>query len=368
MKSTEIKSAKHKTKIQEWRDAIVFAVIVATLFRWSLAEAFVIPTPSMENSMLVGDYLFVSKIHYGSRTPRTPLQIPLTHQKIWGTEIPSYLTWIQIPSYRLPGLRKVERGEPVVFNVPKNLLDPTERPIDLKTYLVKRCVAIAGDRIAIRNKQIYINEVAMPNPVGLKYSYMVTAKDQLHDRTLMNLGLDSDDFWFLGQSSNNEAVYRMLLTEEQVKMIRSNPSISSVEETINEGAGTRLYPSMMNDRWSDRNYGPLTIPEKGMSMVVNDSTLNLYGEFIEKYEGHHEVRIENNQLLIDGKMIHNYEFQQDYYFMMGDNRDNSLDSRYWGLVPEDHILGKPLFTWLSIDKEADLLHKIRWDRLFTSIK
>src|SRR6184192_896599 len=141
---------KPKSFIREWRDSVVFAVVVATLFRWSLVEAFVIPTPSMENSLLVGDYLFVSKFHYGPRTPRTPLQIPLTHQKIPGTKIPSYLDWIQLPSYRLPGLREVKRGEPVVFNVPKDLTDPTERPIDLKTYLVKRCVAVHGDQLQIR--------------------------------------------------------------------------------------------------------------------------------------------------------------------------------------------------------------------------
>ncbi|HAC24810.1 MAG TPA: signal peptidase I, partial [Cytophagales bacterium] len=176
-------TAKIKTKLREWRDAFVFAVVVATLFRWSLAEAFVIPTSSMENSLLVGDYLVVSKIHYGSRTPRTPLQIPLTHQKIWGTEIPSYLDWIQLPSYRLPGLQGVRRGEPVVFNVPQDLLDPTARPIDLKTYLIKRCVAIGGDVVEVRNRQLFINNRMAENPEGLMHSYWVTARDELSART-----------------------------------------------------------------------------------------------------------------------------------------------------------------------------------------
>ena len=145
-----MKATNSKSKLTEWRNAAVFAVVVATLFRWSLAEAFVIPTGSMENSLLIGDHILVSKIHYGPRTPQTPLQIPLTHQKIWGTEITSYLDWIQLPTYRLPGLRGVERGESVVFNVPKDLLDPTERPMDLMTYLVKRCVAVAGDELEIK--------------------------------------------------------------------------------------------------------------------------------------------------------------------------------------------------------------------------
>jgi len=353
--------------MQEWRDALVFAVVVATLFRWSFAEAFVIPTGSMENSLLVGDYLFVSKFHYGSRTPRTPLQIPLTHQKIWGTDIPSYLDWIQLPSYRLPGLRTVMRGETVVFNVPKDLLDPTERPMDLKTYLVKRCVGVAGDVLEIKDKQIYINDAAMINATGTKFSYLVTAKDQLHDRLLSELGLGHEDAYFLGRRNDEKAVYRMLLTEDQLKQIQSNSFITSVEETTQNDGGTPLFPESMNPTWNVNNYGPITIPAKGMSMMVNDSTLSIYGEIIQKYEGHKQVTVTNDQLVIDGKAVGQYVFQQDYYFMMGDNRDSSLDSRFWGFVPEDHILGKPMFILLSIDKDADLLHKIRWERLFTLI-
>jgi signal peptidase I len=364
MKTT---STSKKSKLKEWRDAIVFAVVVASLFRWSLAEAFVIPTSSMENSMLVGDYLFVSKFHYGTRTLRTPLQIPLTHQKIWGTEIPSYLPWIQLPSYRLPGLRKVKRDEPVVFNVPKDLLDLTERPVDLKTYLVKRCVAIAGDILEIKNKQVFINGEPVVNPKGLKFSYDVTTKDEWQKRTLTNLGLDSDDYTFLGRLSTGEAVYRMLLTADQLNEVKLNSYVISVDESI-MGKGSPLFPAVMNNTWTDKNYGPLTIPRNGMTMVVSDSTLAIYGEIIQKYEGHNRVSIDKNKLVIDGKEYADYVFQQDYYFMMGDNRDNSLDSRYWGFVPEDHILGKPLFIWLSINKEGDLLHKIRWERLFTIIE
>lgn len=367
MKSTKTKPEKKKTLFQEWRDAFVFALVVATLFRWSFAEAFVIPTSSMENSLLVGDYLAVSKIHYGSRTPRTPLQIPLTHQKIWGTEIPSYLDWIELPSYRLPGLRKVKRGEPVVFNVPKDLLDPTERPVDLKTYLVKRCVAIPGDVLQIKNKMTFVNDEAMPIPEGMKFSYIVITADQLHARVLSSLGLNVEDYTFLGRRTNDEAVYRMLLTDKQLELVKLNQFVKSIHET-DDGAGAPLFPSSINNNWTGGNYGPLTIPASGMHMVVNDSTLNVYGEIIEKYEGHEKVEIRNNELLIDDKKVDEYIFKQDYYFMMGDSRDNSLDSRYWGFVPEDHILGKPLFIWFSVDANADLLHKIRWNRLFTVIE
>ncbi len=364
------KEKKPKSFIREWYDSIVFAVIAASLLRWSVVEAYVIPTPSMENSLLVGDYLFVSKFHYGTRTPRTPLQIPLTHQKIWGTEIPSYLTWIQLPSYRLPGLREVKRGETVVFNVPKDLTDPTERPIDLKTFLVKRCVAVHGDRLEIRNKQVFINGEMMTNPVGMKFSYLVMAKDEIHKRNFHFFGLNSDDYSYLGRTSDSKlAVYNMLLTQEQFEKIKSASFIVSAKlnTSLNDEPDPKLFPALKSAVWTANNYGPLFIPETGAKMIVNDSTLNVYGEIIQLYEEHKNVMIKNGKLIIDGKLISEYVFNQNYYFMMGDNRDNSLDSRYWGLVPEDHILGKPLFIWMSLDSEADLLHKIRWSRLLILI-
>lgn len=364
------KPQKPKTKLIEWRDSIVFAVVVATLFRWSFVEAFMVPTPSMENTILVGDYLFVSKFHYGARTPRTPLQLPLTHQKIWGTEIPSYLDWVELPSYRLPGLRGVERGEPVVFNIPPVILnDGEERPIDLKTYYVKRCVAIAGDRFEIRNKQIYVNGEPLQNPEDMKFSYLVTSKDEIHKRHLDKLELTSDDYYPLGQRADASVVYKMLLTSEQRNEIEALPFVLSVEEdfTTQDGPDANIFPVAKNTLWNGDNYGPLVMPAKGMKMIVNDSTLGLYGEMIQLHEENKSVSIANGELMIDGENIKEYTFKQDYYFMMGDNRHNSLDSRYWGFVPENHILGKPLFIWLSINNEADLLHKIRWHRMFTQI-
>ncbi|MGB4974685.1 MAG: signal peptidase I [Cyclobacteriaceae bacterium] len=365
------KPQKQKTKLIEWRDSIVFAVVVATLFRWSFVEAFVVPTPSMENSILVGDYLFVSKFHYGARTPRTPLQIPLTHQKIWGTEIPSYLDWVELPSYRLPGLRGVERGEPVVFNIPPVILnDGVERPIDLKTYYVKRCVAIAGDRFEIISKQIFVNGELLDKPENMKFSYLVTSKDEIHKRHLDKLELTSDDYYPLGQTADARVVYKMLLTAEQRNEIEALPFVLSVEEdfTTQDGPDANIFPLVKNTSWNGDNYGPLVIPAKGMKMVVNDSTLTLYGEMIQLHEENESVAITNGELIIDGEAIREYTFKQDYYFMMGDNRHNSLDSRYWGFVPENHILGKPLFIWLSINSEADLLRKIRWHRMLTLIE
>jgi len=365
------KPQKPKSKLIEWRDSIIFAVVVATLFRWSLVEAFVVPTPSMENTILVGDYLFVSKFHYGSRTPRTLLQLPLTHQKIWGTEIPSYLNWIQLPSYRLPGLRSVERGEPVVFNVPPLILnDGVERPIDLKTYYVKRCVAIAGDRFEIRNKQVIVNGEPLSNPENMKFSHLVTASNEIHQRHLEKLELTSDDYYYLGQTTDSRAVYKMFLTAAQVEEIKSLPFINAVKEdyTTNDGSAGNVFPLMRSTSWNGDDYGPMVIPQKGMTMVVNDSTLGTYGEMIKLYEENENTIVNNGELIIDGEKLTSYTFRQDYYFMMGDNRHNSLDSRYWGFVPEDHILGKPLFRWMSINSEADLLHKIRWNRIFTLVE
>lgn len=359
-------TAKIKTKLREWRDAFVFAVVVATLFRWSLAEAFVIPTSSMENSLLVGDYLVVSKIHYGSRTPRTPLQIPLTHQKIWGTEIPSYLDWIQLPSYRLPGLQGVRRGEPVVFNVPQDLLDPTVRPVDLKTYLIKRCVAIGGDVVEVRNRQLFINNRMAENPEGLMHSYWVTAHDELSARTRDRLNLGTDDVSLLGRQADRSVKYRMLLTERQKAELEALPFIRSVEpdREVSSRMGFPLFPIGTAARWDGDEYGPVRVPAEGMTIAVNDSTWRVYGEYISKYEGHDHVVFRQGRLLVDGKATPTYTFQQNYYFMMGDSRHNSLDSRYWGFVPEDHIVGKPLFIWMSVEKEADLVNKVRWSRLF----
>jgi signal peptidase I len=365
----QTKPKKPVTKTREWVNAITFAVVAATLIRWTTVEAYVIPTPSMENSALVGDFLFVSKLHYGTRTTGTPLQIPLTHQKIWGTDIPSYLDWIELPVYRLPGFTHVKNGDVVVFNVPRiGQNDGVEHPISLKNNYVKRCVGIPGDQIQIRNAQVFVNEKPLDNPEEMKFNYLVSARDEINKRNLGRLGLDTDDYYYLGRNDKGEAWYRMFLTREQVEEVKSQSYITSFQNGFPEDRPEGdIFPSRMNKKWNRDNYGPLTLPAEGMTMIVNDSTLGMYGETILLFE-HQNARIENNKLYVDGKEMTEYTFSQGYYFMMGDNRHNSLDSRYWGFVPEDHIVGKPIFVWMSIDQEAGLLNKVRWKRLLTPIE
>jgi signal peptidase I len=365
------KPKKPVSKTREWINAITFAVVAATLIRWTTVEAYVIPTPSMENSALVGDFLFVSKLHYGTRTTGTPLQVPLTHQKIWGTDIPSYLDWVQLPVYRLPGLTHVKNGDVVVFNVPrKGQNDGVEHPISLKNNYVKRCIGIPGDRVEIRNTQIFVNGKLLSNPGEMKLSYLVSTRDEIHKRNLTRIGLGSDDYYYLGRADDGEAWYRMFLTPAQMNELKAQTYITSFRDGYSpeDGAEGDIFPRYMNKEWNRDNYGPLTLPAEGMTISVNDSTLGMYGETILLFEHHNNARIENRKLFIEGKEVTEYTFRQGYYFMMGDNRHNSLDSRYWGFVPEDHIVGKPIFVWMSIDQEASLLHKVRWRRLLKPIE
>jgi len=368
---------KPKSKPREWFDAIVFAVIAATLIRWLIMEAFTIPTPSMEKSLLVGDFLFVSKFHYGTRTPATPLQIPLTHQKIWGTNIPSYLDWIQLPQYRLPGFTHVKRNDVVVFNVPpKRLNDGIDYPIDLKTNYIKRCVGLPGDVLKIEDKQVIVNDKPLDNPEHMQFAYLIISSTALSDRVLEKF--DIHDITVVG--SNPNAVQLAYLTNEQVEALRKESFIKEVRPACNNPyrnfkpyekgeLDEGIFP---NDpelfSWNADWYGPITIPKKGATIKINKANLETYGDVITKYDHNDDASIKDGKLFVDGKEVTEYTFNQDYFFMMGDNRHNSLDSRYWGFVPEDHIVGKGFFIWLSLDPNAGLFSKIRWNRFFNLIE
>jgi signal peptidase I len=361
---------KGQDTVQEWSEAIGFAVIAATLIRWLIMEAYTIPTPSMENSLLVGDFLFVSKFHYGTRTPKTPLQVPLTHQKIWFTPFPSYTDAIQLPQYRLPGISHVKREDVVVFNVPpKRLNEGVDYPVDLKTNYIKRCVGIPGDVLEIKDRQVYANGTPLKNPPRMRFSYRVITKELINEKNMERLGLDSDDLGYVTQPEQNRVEYMLHLDSAKVNELKQVPYITSVELFPSQtGRDPDIFSHSAYAPWNRDNFGPLTIPKEGMTISVNDSTLAFYGETILLYDHNEDAKIEAGKLIINGAEQTSYTFKQNYYFMMGDNRHDSLDSRFWGFVPEDHIVGKAFFIWLSLDKNAGVFSKVRWSRFFDLIE
>ncbi len=351
------KDEKPKTKLREWTDAIVFAVVAATLIRWIFLEAFTIPTPSMEKSLLVGDFLFVSKMHYGARTPATPLQVPLTHQKIWGTNIPSYLDWINLPQFRFPGFSSVKRNDIVVFNYPPEY----QYPVDLKTNYIKRCVATPGDILEVKDMQVSINGEPVDNPVKMQFRYFVETVETINKRVFEKYDI-SEKFKVRGG-------YMIFTTPETANLLKSLAFINNVK-VLEEDPGVaepRIYPNAKKFPWNVDYWGPIQIPGEDWTIEVNDENMTKYGSIIEYYEGHDDVQLGDSTLSINGKVLTSYTFKQDYYFMMGDNRHNSEDSRFWGFVPADHIVGKALFIWMSIDPDQSFFKKIRWGRLFNGI-
>jgi signal peptidase I len=359
--TTQVKGKQEKKKksvLREWFDAIVFAVVAATLIRWIFLEAFTIPTPSMEKSLLVGDFLFVSKFHYGARTPKTILQIPLTHQKIWGTEIPSYSTLIQLPQYRLPGFSSVKKGDCVVFNWPADFSYPT----DLKTNYIKRCVGTAGDTISIVKHVVYINGVAEKAPEKLQYRYLLETDQVVNERIFKKH--DITDYYPI---PGGYLIFTMPSTAEKLATYDFVKSITQADAPEGE-PNPRVYPYDENLNWNEDNYGPVYIPRKGDVVPITASNINYYTPMIKNFEGHDKVEAKNGKLFINDVETPKYTFKQNYYFMMGDNRHNSEDSRFWGLVPEDHIVGKAWMIWLSKDPNSKFfIDGIRWKRLFNLI-
>ncbi|TDB64536.1 signal peptidase I [Arundinibacter roseus] len=363
---------KKKSAFREWLDSIVFAVVAATLIRWLFMEAFTIPTPSMENSLLVGDFLFVSKLHYGTRTPKTPLQVPLTHQTIWGTDVPSYLDWIQLPQYRLPGFSDVQRGDVVVFNYPPEL----QHPVDLKTNYIKRCIGTPGDVVEVRDLQVFVNGTAMENPSRMENEYFVSTTTAVNEEKVFKENGISEYSTYTetyGDTipSNDESGYLVYTTASIVETLKTYDFVRDVRvvKAPKDISEPSLYPSSSLIKWNRDNYGPITVPKEGATIQLTPENTAFYGDVIKYYEGNEKVEIADGKVSVDGKAISSYTFKQDYYFMMGDNRHNSADSRYWGFVPMDHIVGKAVFVWMSIDPNpTSVAGKIRWNRLFRVIE
>lgn len=383
MKETKETPKKQKSAFREWLDSVAFAVVAATLIRFFVFEAYTIPTPSMEGSLMVGDFLFVSKLHYGVRTPKTPLQLPLTHQKIWFTNIPSYLRWLDLPIYRLPGFSSVKQGDAVVFNVP-NFEEDGDAPVDLRTFYVKRCVATPGDVLEVRDQQVLVNGKAMENPVRMQHPIFMKTKENLEEKFFETYGIrnapdasyDSADWLPLAEPDSQNVLwgYKLNTSKAMMEEMQALPFNKTFDTNLfKDPKGVTFVDIFPHDttlyKWNRDFYGPLKVPAKGLTVPLTPGNVALYSEAIQKYEGNKNVVVSGYQISIDGKAIASYTFKQDYYFMMGDNRHNSADSRFWGFVPSDHIVGKAFFVWMSIDANKPLFSRkfweiIRWNRLF----
>ncbi|PTQ95725.1 signal peptidase I [Mucilaginibacter yixingensis] len=354
--SKKDKSGKPKSKTREWVDAIVFAVVAATIIRGLLFSAYAIPSGSMEGSLLTGDYLFVSKFSYGARMPFTPISVPFTEPEVWGMK--TYWSGLKLPYMRLPGLSSPKKGDVVVFNKPEEI----DRPIDARTTLIKRCQAAPGDKLQIIASHVYINGQPAPEAPRQQLDYIITTDGtELNNKMLEDLHID-----ILGQSENQ---YQLMIPNEHLAEFKAFSNIKSVVPNVAAPGqyDNTVFPHNSKFKWNVDNFGPLVMPKRGMTIPLNDSTLTLYRTAIENYEGN-KVTTGDNNILVNGKKADTYTFKMNYYWMMGDNRHNSLDSRFWGYVPEDHIIGKAMITWLSLDSTKTFVSKIRWDRVLRGIK
>lgn len=367
-KKKEKKKKKPKSEIKSWFNAILFAVIAATILRTFLIEAYTIPTSSMEKSLLIGDFLFVSKVSYGPRVPNTPISFPLVHHTLPLTKsTPAYLKWIQLDYHRMKGFGQIERNDCVVFNYPTDDLLYPERPVDKKENYIKRCVGLPGDVIEIKNSDLYVNGEPQTQTEKMKNQFRYYVKT---DGTLFSQKTLNKYNIYEGQILSRNGDYELILNDNSLEAIKRFTYVKKVEKIVAE-KGVKLNSSELifpEDKfnWNLDNFGPLTIPAKGVTVSIDTQNIETYRRVIEIYEKNTLEIIENN-IYINGNLSNSYTFQMDYYWMMGDNRHNSLDSRYWGFVPEDHVVGKALFIWMSWDKNKKGINKIRWNRLFNAV-
>jgi signal peptidase I len=365
--------AKKKTKSREWLDAIVFAVIAATLIRTFFIEAYTIPTPSMERSLLVGDFLFVSKLNYGPRTPMTPVAFPFAHHTLPLTQdTKAYWEGIKLPYYRLPGFSDVKRGDVVVFNYPMDADAPLSRPVDKRENFIKRCQGIPGDTLSVVNAQVFVNGKAAENPPQGQIDYTLQTEGNINPEVIDELHVSmyggtyptmtKDAYLTLKGYSNVKSLTPNIRKRgEYDQVYPTNPNHPAVGDSLLIVGG-----KIHNYGWNVDNYGPVIIPKKGWTVKLDSVNYPIYARCISVYEGN-KLQVIGSDILINGVKTDSYTFKLNYYWMMGDNRHNSDDSRYWGFVPEDHIVGKALFIWMSLDDEASFLGKIRWSRLFNII-
>ena len=352
-----------KTVVREWADAIVFAVVAATLIRGFLIEAYMIPTGSMEKSLLVGDFLFVSKLNYGPRVPMTPIAFPFAHHTMPITGGKAYWDGLELGYHRLPGFQKIERNDVVVFNYPMEADAPFNRPIDKRENYIKRAIGIPGDTISLRESVVYVNgENGFVPPHGQMDYYVYTDGTGLNPQRLLDMRIESPYPY-------SKEPYILFLTEEAYKEVKSWSNVTKIVPNIRhrDTEEPGIYPNNPLYHWNIDNFGPIIIPKKGWTITLDSLTMPIYERAIRVYEGN-DVETRADGVYVNGAKADTYTFKMDYYWMMGDNRHNSEDARSWGFVPEDHIVGKALFVWLSWDKDGTFFDKIRWNRICMGIK
>lgn len=423
VKYIEDRSLHPTTGLGEWVSSIVFAIVAATFVHTYFIQPYVIPTSSLEKTLLVGDFLFVSKFHYGARTPMTTVAAPMVHDTLPIVGLKSYLNKPQLPYFRLPGFQKIKRNDIVVFSWPADTVRQffvkekgVRKPIDKKSNYVKRCVGLPGDTISVVDGYVHINgeKTILPDRAKPMFFHVVTTKNALDNNVLNALGRknftgytiripkevlqknnvpelmekgtsldeikqDSAYVYYTGSFASDkiknylkaEDVRNMNLfnlTEAEAKKIQKLTAVESVTKFSFKKPSTKIFPQNANLAGTEDNLGPIYIPKAGATINLNAKNLPLYKKIITEYEGNTLAQA-GNQITINGSVADKYTFKQDYFWMMGDNRHQSEDSRYWGFVPENHIVGKPVFIWMSIDGINDGFAnwKPRWNRFFTTV-
>ncbi|MBU2945600.1 signal peptidase I [Zobellia uliginosa] len=425
VKYIEDRSLQPQTATGEWVSSIAFAVIAATLVHTYFIQPYVIPTPSLERTLRVGDLLFVSKFHYGARTPMTTVAAPMVHDTLPLVHTKSYLTKPQLPYFRLPGFTKVDRNDIVVFSWPADTVRQffkkekgVIKPIDKKSNYVKRCVGIPGDSLAVIDGYVYINgkQLQLSDRAKPQYDYTLYSSKGVSSTLLEKVEATGWSRKYIINSLNQQQLngiqkyvkgYRQRndgklevytnergipvavarknaislaeetglervapLTDEMVAELKRESALDSIVRIVEKKGvpGGNIFPQSADYPWNYDQMGPIYIPQKGATVALNLKVLPLYKKIIREYEGN-TISVAGNQIKINGEIADSYTFKQDYYWMMGDNRDHSEDSRAWGYVPENHIVGTPIFIWLSVDNFNDgiLNWRPRWDRIFTTV-
>lgn len=371
------RSRKARTATGDLISAIAFAVVAATLIHTYVMQPFTIPTSSLEKTLLVGDFLLVSKFHYGARTPTTAVSFPMVHDTIPKLGIKSYLSWPQLPYFRLPGFQDIKRNDIVVFNWPVDTVRfffdrsniSVYKPLDKKSNYVKRAVGIAGDSLEVRNGQVYINgqKEQLPERARLQYSYLLETNGQpLFNSSFLKRYEITDGVTQVAQ--NRFQIHA--LTEEAAEQLKTHPAVTNITKLLLPGdyKDLSIFPNNGQYTWNRDHIGPVYIPKAGDKIVLNKRNFDIYTYAINHYENQ-SLEWKEGRAWLNGKEADSYTFGQNYYWMMGDNRHNSEDSRFWGFVPFDHVVGKPVFVWMSIDGITRGISnwKPRWNRFFTTV-